>query len=116
MRTALSSLPAPTRKLRGHFRRVGEVDDKNVVCPFALVARALWPDKTSEHIAAIGDVDVRTAQRWLKGTIPPDGVVIVAIIVKMLSHYYGQRWGARLLGLLGGRVLDLAQSPSIQSE
>jgi T5orf172 domain. len=53
---------------------------------FAAVARALWPTKTSAHLAAIAGVDDRTAKRWLSGEYEPPAVIIAAIIVEITKR------------------------------
>ena len=53
---------------------------------FAMVAKALWPEKTAAFLASIADRDERTAKRWLSGEFEPPNCIIAAIIVEITKR------------------------------
>lgn len=71
------------REIDGHFR---PGTDKIVRRKFGPVAKVLWPQNTEAHVAAIADVDVRTARRWLSGEFEPPGIVIAAVVVEITKR------------------------------
>lgn len=61
-------------------------EDKNVRRRFGAVCKALWPDeKPDVELALLGDVDTRTARRWMQGTQVPPWPVIKAVIDRMFE-------------------------------
>ena len=67
-------------EIQGQFR---PDKDKIVTRKFGAVARALWPEKTAAHVAAIAGRDERTAKRWLAGEFEIPASVIVAVITEI---------------------------------
>lgn len=53
---------------------------------FGKVVRTLWPGNTEEKLAAIADVDVRTARRWIAGEFEAPSIIIAAIIVEITKR------------------------------
>lgn len=60
--------------------------DKIVRCVFGDVARAIWPFKTAAELAAIANVEERTAKRWLTGEFEPPGIIIAAVLVEITKR------------------------------
>lgn len=52
---------------------------------FAMVAKALWPDKTAAHLAAIAERDERTAKRWLSGEFEPPNCIVIAVVQEVFG-------------------------------
>lgn len=64
-------------------RQIQTGADKIVGRKFGAVAKVLWPFKTAAHVATIGNVNQRTAERWLAGEFEPPAIVIAALIVEI---------------------------------
>ncbi len=54
---------------------------------FAVVARALWPDKTAAELAVRANVAVRTAKHWLKGDRTPSPVAIAVVVEEITREF-----------------------------
>lgn len=80
MRAVFGNAVAVATEMQGQFR---PGQDKIVTRKFGIVAKALWPEKTAAHIAAIADADERTAKRWLAGEFEPPAIIIAAVIVEI---------------------------------
>ena len=84
MRTLFGNPSVVASELQGQY-----VPGRDVIVPppkFAIVARALWPQKTAAHLASIAGKDERTAKRWLAGEYEPPGIVIATIIYEMFKR------------------------------
>jgi hypothetical protein len=84
MRTSFGNPSVVASELQGQF-----VPGRDTIVPppkFAIVARALWPQKTAAHLATIAGKDERTAKRWLAGEYEPPVIVITAILVEMFKR------------------------------
>lgn len=77
MRAQWGNPVATATEMQGQF---DAVRDKIVTRKFGLVAKVLWPFKTAAHVAALANVDERTAKRWLAGEFEPPLCVILATI------------------------------------
>lgn len=66
-----------------HLRRFDPDTDKIVGRKFGAVAKVVWPFKTAAHLATVGGVQQRTAERWLSGEFEPPAIVIAALIVEI---------------------------------
>ena len=64
-------------------RQICQGTDKIVGRKFGAVAKVVWPFKTAAHLATVGGVNQRTAERWLSGEFEPPAVVIAALIVEI---------------------------------
>lgn len=63
-----------------------KTSDKNVRRRFGDACKALWPDeKVDLVIADLGDVDDRTARRWMRGSQMPPWHVIRAVLDRMFE-------------------------------
>lgn len=84
MRTVYEARIAEASKIEGQICAGG---DEIVPRNFGKVARVLWPFKTAAHIAAIADVDERTAKRWLSGEFDPPICIVLATIDKTFGKH-----------------------------
>lgn len=84
MRQRYGNPIATALEIQGHFVPARD----KIVRPwiFTDYARACWPSKTAEHLAAISGKDERTAKRWLAGEFEPPIVVVFAVINKMFER------------------------------
>lgn len=83
MRESLPVLAYVATKTGGHVR---PRRDRIVPRKFGKVAKLLWPQNTAAHIAAIGQVDIRTGKRWMRGEGEPAAAVLLACIEEMLRE------------------------------
>ena len=80
------------REIQGQFR---QGTDKIVSAPlFCLYARARWPKKTAENLAAYATEQGRpctdrTAARWLSGEYDPDVLVAFSFAMDMFKRDAG---------------------------
>lgn len=81
MRTVLAPGLAQSTDFNGH--RATDAD-KNVRRRFGAVCKVLW-DKPDAALADLGNVDARTARRWMRGSQVPDWPVIRAVIDRMFE-------------------------------
>jgi hypothetical protein len=82
MRAVFGNPVAVATEIQGRFR---PGRDKIVTRYFGVVARALWPDKTAAHVAAICDCDERQAKRYLSGEYPVPYIMLRHINDRMLG-------------------------------
>lgn len=68
-------------------RPVGRHTDQMVGDVLADVARALWPDKTAEHLAAAARCEVRSAERYLGGHREWSGDAMAAIVAEICRRH-----------------------------
>jgi hypothetical protein len=61
--------------------------DKTVRTLVGPVCKAIWPDKTDAHIAAICRCDPRNARRYLSGELPVPAILIVAINAELVRRF-----------------------------
>jgi hypothetical protein len=54
---------------------------------FAVVVRALWPEKTAVELALRANVAVRTAKHWLKGDRTPSLVALAAVVDEIVREF-----------------------------
>ncbi|HWL04520.1 MAG TPA: hypothetical protein VNQ99_06225 [Xanthobacteraceae bacterium] len=47
---------------------------------FGNVCKAIWPDKTAEHLAAQSRCGIRTAKYWLSGEREPSAAAVAVIV------------------------------------
>lgn len=83
MHGAFGNASAVAREIQGQFR-----PGRDKIVPnrkFGVVARALWPDKTAFHVAAIANCEERQAKRYLSGEYDVPYVVIRAVVDAMLG-------------------------------
>ena len=73
MRTQFGNAAATAIEIQGQFR---PGNDKIVIRKFGVIAKALWPDKTAFHVAAICDCDERQAKRFIAGEYPVPYVML----------------------------------------
>lgn len=78
MRTVYEREIANARAIEGQITSGRDVFVRTT--KFAIVAKALWPEKTAAYLASIADRDERTAKRWLSGEFEPPNCIIAAII------------------------------------
>lgn len=64
MRSPFGNSEVVATEIQGRFR---PGRDKIVTRKFGVIARAIWPEKTAFHVAAICDCDERQAKRYLSG-------------------------------------------------
>ncbi len=76
MRAPFGNSEIVTREIGGHFR---PGTDKIVSRKFGLVAKALWPDKTAFHVAAICKCEERHAKRYIDGEYPVPYAMLRAV-------------------------------------
>jgi hypothetical protein len=71
------------RKIEG---RIASGADIFVQSPVGPVCKALWPDKTDAHVAAICGCDPRNARRYLSGEITIPAILLTAINIKLTAR------------------------------
>ena len=92
MRPIFGNPNAVAREIQGQFR---QGTDKVVSVPlFCLFAKARWPKKTAENLAAYATergrpCTDRTAARWLSGEHDPDVLVAFAFAMDMFKRDRG---------------------------
>lgn len=61
--------------------------DKIVRRKFGAVCKVLWPapEKPDVELAFLGEVDTRTARRWMRGEADPPWPVVRAVLDKMFE-------------------------------
>jgi hypothetical protein len=64
-------------------RQIRRGTDKIVGRKFGPVAKVLWPFKTAAHLATVGAVSQRQAERILAGEFEPNAAMVAAVIVEM---------------------------------
>lgn len=82
MHSPFGNPEAVAREIQGQFR---PGRDKIVLRKFGIVARALWPDKTAFHVAAICGCDERHAKRYLTGEFPVPYIMLRHVNDQMLG-------------------------------
>ncbi len=80
MRTVYEREIANAVKIEG---RIATGADRFVQSPVGPVCRALWPEKTDAHVAAICGCDPRNARRYMAGEIPIPSILLTAINVEI---------------------------------
>lgn len=50
------------------------------------VCKAIWPEKTDVHIAAICGCDPRNARRYMSGELPIPAILVAAIVVAITKR------------------------------
>ena len=83
MHGTFGSSESVAREIQGQFR-----PGRDKIVPrrkFGIVARALWPDKTAFHVAAIAGCEERQAKRYLSGEYEIPYTIIRAVIDAMLG-------------------------------
>jgi len=53
---------------------------------FGRVAKAVWPNKTAVHLAAVTGVSVRAAEYWIGGQREPSALAVQAIVNEMVRR------------------------------
>jgi hypothetical protein len=71
------------RKIEG---RIATGADRFVQSLVGPVCRAIWPDKTDAHVAAICGCDPRNARRYMSGEIPMPAILLAAINTKITAR------------------------------
>lgn len=64
-------------------RQIQTGTDKIVGRKFGPVAKVLWPFKTASHVATVGSVSQRHAERIMAGEFEPNAAMLAAAIVEM---------------------------------
>lgn len=72
------------KEIGGQFRPGADRIVRTVV---GSVCKAIWPEKTDVHVAAICDCDPRNARRYLSGEIPIPAVLLVAINSELVRRF-----------------------------
>jgi hypothetical protein len=83
MRTVYERKIAEAAKIEG---RISAGTDRFVQSLVGPVCRAIWPDKTDAHVAAICGCDPRNARRYMSGEIPLPSILLAAINVKLTQR------------------------------
>lgn len=53
---------------------------------FGAVAKALWPNKTAAHVAALAGVTERAAKHWISDRREPSPEIIAVVVDRMLGR------------------------------
>jgi len=83
MRGALQKRVDEARKIEGQISAGTDRFVQSLVGP---VCRAIWPDKTDAHVAAICGCDPRNARRYMSGEIPLPSILLATINVKLTQR------------------------------
>ena len=75
------------REIGGRFRPGVDRYVRSIVGP---VCKAIWPEKTDTHVAAVCGCDPRNARRYLSGELPIPAILVVAINVELTRRQNGQ--------------------------
>jgi len=82
MRAPFGNSEIVATEIGGQFR---PGRDKIVLRKFGVIAKALWPEKTASHVAAICDCDERQAKRYLTGEYPVPYIMVRQVNDLMLG-------------------------------
>lgn len=72
------------RKIEGQITSGKDRIVRTLVGP---VCRAIWPEKTDAHVAAVCGCDPRNARRYMSGELPIPAVLVVAISAELVRRF-----------------------------
>ncbi len=84
MRSPIGNPAVVTTEIGGQFRPGKDKIVQSLVGP---VCKAIWPDKTDAHVAAVCGCDPRSARRYLSGELPIPAILIVAINLALIRRF-----------------------------